>query len=73
MAAVLATYRSGKVELSEPVGWPDGTQLEVMPVPSAAASQAESYRDFILRIAGSFGDEPFERPPQGNNEQREEW
>ena len=73
MAAVLATYRSGKVELSQPVRWADGTQLEVMPVPSAAASQGESYRDFILRMAGSFGDEPFERPPQGNNEQREEW
>ena len=73
MAAVLATYRSGKVELSEPVRWPDGTQVEVVPIRPAAASQAESYRDFILRLAGSFGDEPFERPPQGDNEQREEW
>ena len=57
----------------EPVGWPDGTQVEVVPIPPAAASQAESYRDFILRLAGSFGDEPFERPPQGDNEQREAW
>ena len=61
MAALLATYRSGKFELSEPVGWPDGTHVEVVPIQPATASQAESYRDFILRLAGSFGDEPFER------------
>ena len=73
MAAVLATYRSGKVELSVPVGWPDGTQLEVVPIQAGTASQAESYREFIQRLAGSFGDEPFERPPQGDNDQREEW
>jgi hypothetical protein len=66
MAAVLATYRSGKVELSEPVGWPDGTQIEVVLSQPVAASQAESYRDFIFRLAGSFGDEPFQRPPQGD-------
>lgn len=56
MAAVLATYRSGKGELSEPVAWPEGTQVEVVLVQPVAASQAESYRDFILRLAGSFGD-----------------
>jgi len=33
----------------------------------------ESHREFIQRIAGSFGDEPFERPPQGEFEKREEW
>ena len=33
----------------------------------------ESHREFIQRIAGSFGDEPFERPPQGEYEKREEW
>ncbi|MCX7420688.1 MAG: hypothetical protein NT013_14275 [Planctomycetia bacterium] len=47
--------------------------MEVVPFQPVAASQPESYRDFILRLAGSFGDEPFERPPQGNNEYREEW
>lgn len=73
MAAVRATYRSGKVELSESVGWSDGTQVEVVPIQPTATSQAESYRDFIVRLAGSFGDEPFERPPQGDKEQREAW
>lgn len=39
----------------------------------SAASQPEPYQQFIHRLAGSFGDEPFERPPQGDFEQREEW
>ena len=80
MVGVLATFRSGRVELSAPVGWPDGTQLEVVPLqpgvhsPATTESpQAESYREFIQRLAGSFGDEPFERPPQGEDEKREAW
>ena len=80
MVGVLATYRHGAVELSAPVGWPEGTQLEVVPIQTGTDSpeggngrQAESYREFIERLAGSFGDEPFERPPQGEFEQREEW
>ena len=80
MVGVLATYRSGKIELSGPVGWPDGTQLEVVPILSGAGApavadnrRAESYREFIERLAGSFREAPFERPPQGEFEQREEW
>ncbi len=80
MIGVLATFRSGRVELSAPVGWPDGTQLEVVPIspgahsPSTAGNRpAESYREFIERLAGSFGDEPFERPPQGEDEKRGAW
>ena len=33
----------------------------------------ESHREFVKRTAGSFGDEPFERPPQGEFEKREDW
>ena len=80
MVGVLATYRHGAVELSERVEWPDGLQLEVVPIQIETASpavgndrKAESYREFIERLAGSFGDEPFERPPQGEFERREEW
>jgi hypothetical protein len=80
MVSVLATYRHGTVELSAPVGWPEGTQLEVVPVrigPESPANgngqRGESYREFIERLAGSFGDEPFERPDQGEFERREEW
>ena len=29
--------------------------------------------DFFSRIAGEFGSEPFERPPQGEFEKREAW
>ena len=29
--------------------------------------------DFFTRIAGEFGSEPFERPPQGEFEKREAW
>jgi hypothetical protein len=29
--------------------------------------------DFFSRIALEFGSEPFERPPQGEFEKREEW
>ncbi len=80
MVGVLATFRGGRVELSTPVGWPDGTELEVVPLPSKGNTQAivetspvESYREFIERLAGSFGGEPFERPPQGDDENREVW
>jgi len=38
-----------------------------------ASTSKESHREFIQRIAGSFGDEPFERPPQGEYEKREDW
>jgi hypothetical protein len=38
-----------------------------------AVASKESHREFIQRIAGSFGDEAFERPPQGEFEKREDW
>ncbi|MBI5803015.1 MAG: hypothetical protein HZA92_20125 [Verrucomicrobia bacterium] len=39
----------------------------------AEGSRKESHREFIERMAGSFGNEPFERPPQGEFEKREDW
>ncbi len=38
-----------------------------------AGTPKESHREFIQRMAGSFGDEPFERPAQGEFEKREDW
>lgn len=38
-----------------------------------SAGPKESHREFIERLRGSFGDEPFERPPQGEFEKREDW
>ena len=29
--------------------------------------------DFLKKIVEEFGPEPFERPPQGESEQREDW
>lgn len=38
-----------------------------------SSTAKESHREFVRRLAGSFGSEPFERPVQGGYEQREEW
>jgi len=32
METVTATFRNGRVELSRPVDWPEGTQVQVMPL-----------------------------------------
>ena len=76
MQSITAIVRNGRVELAEPVDWPDGAQVDVRLVNGRGgeeASSAESYRDFVFRLAGSFGTEPFERPPQGDFEEREPW
>ncbi|MHC5111857.1 MAG: NAD-binding protein [Planctomycetota bacterium] len=31
-----ATFRDGRVELNEPVDWPDGTELEIVPMESSS-------------------------------------
>ncbi len=80
MDSVTATFRDGRLELTQPVDWPNGTQVEVTPIGTSVGDDQqtckmsrESYRELIHRLAGSFGDEPFERPPQGEFERREEW
>lgn len=78
MQTALATFQDGRIELAEAVDWPNGTRLAVTPMPELTSRPAgvptgESYRDFILRLAGSFGDAPFERPEQGAFERREDW
>ena len=80
MQSVNATFRNGRLELTQQVDWPDGTQVKVTPISALAGGEQEArkvrqetYRDLIRRLAGSFGDGPFERPPQGEFEAREEW
>ncbi len=34
MGSVIATVRNGRLELTEPVDWPDGTKVEVTPLSS---------------------------------------
>ncbi len=80
MQSVTATFRNGRIEMDEPVDWPDGTQVEVTPVkPTVAADSSVSApmiewpEGFFESIRTDWGDEPFARPPQGEFEQREDW
>ena len=80
MQSVTATFRNGHVELSEAVDWPDGTRLEVVPVTDGNGSASEEQppmtvwpEGFFDRVREGWGDEPFERPPQGEFETREDW
>ena len=77
MQGVTATVCNGKIELSGLVDWPDGTKVEIKPVNGEAAVDpnqiGEPYSELMQRLAGSFGDEPFERPDQGESEIRGEW
>jgi len=59
MIGVQATYRHGTVEFSSPVEWPEGTQLEVIPVSIGVASPTPGHsgspefdREFIDRLTG---------------------
>ena len=50
--------------------------LEFVETRIGEAKVAEADRlppDFFKKIAEEFGDEPFERPPQGEFEKREQW
>ena len=80
MHGVTGTFRNGRVELGESVDWPDGTQLEVVPVgaansqdPNDEPSLFEWSEGFFDRLCEQWGEEPFERPPQGEFEVREDW
>ena len=80
MQSVTATFRKGRVELAAPVDWPDGTQVEVRPLRLAGVETCDVSppmtkwpEGFFDRLREDWGDEPFERPPQGEFEVREEW
>jgi len=77
MESVTATFRNGRVELTESVDWPDGIRLEVSPLnDSAKTAQGPMTRwpeGFFDQLREQWGDEPFERPPQGEFEVREDW
>lgn len=80
MQSAIATFRNGRVELTEDVDWPDGIQVEVMPVPAAEERRQPALRPlkqwpegFFDRLREQWGHEPFERPPQGEFEVREDW
>jgi hypothetical protein len=47
--------------------------LELVESQSGPVQQERLPPDFVTRVASEFGSEPFERPPQGEAEQREAW
>jgi hypothetical protein len=47
--------------------------LELVDNQNGAARPGRLPPDFFARVAFEFGGEPFERPPQGDFEQREGW
>ena len=80
MHSVTATFRNGRVELMESVDWPDGTEVEVTPLARPDNRRRESKppmtqwpNEFFDRLREQWGEEPFDRPPQGEFEVREDW
>jgi hypothetical protein len=80
MQSATATFRNGRVELTESVDWPDGTVVEVTPLatpdsPRRAGKPPMTQwpAGFFDRLREQWGDDPFDRPPQGEFEVREDW
>lgn len=78
MDAVPGTFRNGKIELLQPVDWPDGTRAEVIPLPqvTSAESTESPYawpKGYFEHTSGALADDFFERPDQGSLPQREDW
>lgn len=80
MQSATATFRNGRVELTESVDWPDGTQVEVTPL-GASDSRRRDVPPLMTRwpdgffdgLRAQWGEAPFDRPPQGEFEVREDW
>lgn len=47
--------------------------LELIEAQNGASKPSRLPPDFFTRIAAEFGSEPFERPPQGESEKRQDW
>ncbi len=80
MCAVQATLRNGRLELMQPVDWPEGTRAEVIPLPAttpspppAAGTPAMWPTGYFEQTSGALAGEDFERPPPGDLPQREDW
>lgn len=78
MRRITATVRAGQLELTEAVNWPDGTQVEVRPLVPSEHPQADKAmkgwpEGFFDQLRQQWGDQPFDRPEQGEIEMREEW
>jgi hypothetical protein len=47
MGSVTAVFHNGRIELAQPVDWPDGTQVEVTPVTPADKPQSQTDWPFL--------------------------
>lgn len=73
MQSVYATIVNGQVLLADQVDWPEGTKVEVRPVDSQEKKTRDWPAGYFEQTSGAFADQEFERPPQGNLPEREEW
>lgn len=78
--AIPAIFAAGVFRPLEPVNLAEGTRAEVIPLPHATSSSqltagqlATWPPGYFEQTAGVLAGEDFERPPQGNFPQREEW
>jgi hypothetical protein len=48
MGSVTAVFNNGRIELAHPVDWPNGTQVEVTPIPTQTPRAARGRIAFPL-------------------------
>lgn len=78
MHSITGTFQAGRIELPDSVNWPDGTKVEIRPlVPGLQAGVPAQLNQwpagFFDHLRADWGQEPFERPAQGELELREDW
>ncbi len=71
--SIPVVFDSGVFRPLEPVNLADGTRADAIPRPDSALSSAAWPLGYFEQTAGAFYDEPIERPPQGEQSQRESW
>jgi len=76
MTSIKTTINGRRLELDVPADWPDGTEVEIVPLDKDARAAGlpmdrDAWRRFIERTAGSITDPTFVRHPQGDFEERE--
>jgi hypothetical protein len=68
MEKALATFHNGKVEFDEPVDWPDGTRLEVVPATRSVglkdSDRPETPEEINEWLAWFKTVEPFDMTPE---------
>ncbi|QEG34566.1 hypothetical protein Pr1d_18470 [Bythopirellula goksoeyrii] len=78
MQIITATFQAGRIELPGSIDWPDGTQVEIRPLPGSVHSESMKSDNFLPKgffesLRAHWGTEAFERPSQGELQQREDW